>query len=566
MKSKRDPDIEGSRTSKKIKTEGSHSTDEVSEHGYRYADPSAKDLKAGMKGGGSISAKSLKEKAKIYVNDDSAARKRKLKGTQDTSAGNPLQYRGNFAEEFSDNEYRKEKKARVSKSEGKESSASKGSGKTVKKVSRTKNQQLGKELKRDSVPVQPSVAATSSSSKVSGSQKNVTSFHEAKGSPVESVSSSPMRISNPDKGTSARRSLTGKDEAHENDAGASLRRCSYAEDDDRSNGSGKTKKEKSTRVLDVQDKNSSHLSGDITNRHITHGNADYSAQDIQNPRKQMTKDDCHEEERHNDSRNHANGSYLGKSAKDFSSLSKDKSRNESQDQVPYSEMKPKNDGNKSQEKFVVKSEEAEKRYADKKESVRKLSGDGRRDIQLKSEGRDGLDAISTAKRSAVEDCNGERPSKNSSSVKTERMELVNEKGMSSLPPSGGAQNGTPVRCPRPTPGSQKGSGLDTLAADAFQADDAPKVTKPVSKAENGLHHRYSTSNGHRMRDVDAPSPARKESSGQAAQNAMKEAKNLKHLADRLKVLFNFFVIFGSCCCLCISEQDELFSSAACGVR
>lgn len=45
---------------------------------------------------------------------------------------------------------------------------------------------------------QPSTAATSSSSKVSGSSKNKSNFQETRGSPVESVSSSPLRISNVD--------------------------------------------------------------------------------------------------------------------------------------------------------------------------------------------------------------------------------------------------------------------------------------------------------------------------------------------------------------------------------
>ncbi|XP_078435346.1 CW-type Zinc Finger isoform X2 [Wolffia australiana] len=47
-----------------------------------------------------------------------------------------------------------------------------------------------------SEPEQPCTAATSSSSKVSGSSKNKSSFHEMRGSPVDSVSSSPLKISN----------------------------------------------------------------------------------------------------------------------------------------------------------------------------------------------------------------------------------------------------------------------------------------------------------------------------------------------------------------------------------
>ncbi|KAG0495715.1 hypothetical protein HPP92_000406 [Vanilla planifolia] len=48
--------------------------------------------------------------------------------------------------------------------------------------------------KRNMNYVRPFAAATSSSSKVSGSQKSKSNFPEVRGSPVESVSSSPMRI------------------------------------------------------------------------------------------------------------------------------------------------------------------------------------------------------------------------------------------------------------------------------------------------------------------------------------------------------------------------------------
>ncbi|GMH08328.1 hypothetical protein Nepgr_010168 [Nepenthes gracilis] len=51
-------------------------------------------------------------------------------------------------------------------------------------------------LKKDFGPGQVSVAATSSSSKVSGSHKRKENFEELKGSPVESVSSSPFRTIN----------------------------------------------------------------------------------------------------------------------------------------------------------------------------------------------------------------------------------------------------------------------------------------------------------------------------------------------------------------------------------
>lgn len=56
-------------------------------------------------------------------------------------------------------------------------------------------------------------AATSSSSKVSGSRKARTNFDDVKGSPVESVTSSPLRSSNLDKRVSAARDISVKDDS-----------------------------------------------------------------------------------------------------------------------------------------------------------------------------------------------------------------------------------------------------------------------------------------------------------------------------------------------------------------
>lgn len=67
---------------------------------------------------------------------------------------------------------------------------------------------LAEPTRRDVACLQSSTVATSSSSKVSSSRRNKNS-REAKGSPVESVSSSPLKNSNTDKISKARK--TGKD-------------------------------------------------------------------------------------------------------------------------------------------------------------------------------------------------------------------------------------------------------------------------------------------------------------------------------------------------------------------
>ncbi|KAK1558243.1 hypothetical protein Q3G72_000157 [Acer saccharum] len=613
MKSKRESDQESFRASKKLKAEGLNFADEdwtpdrggapgkggpslsngllttsVGKDRIRYSDHYSKDSKSDTKDRSQVSAKKLKDKVKVS-SDDAAARKRKMKDGHDIESlpgtGNHLQGSRNFMEEFSENDYRKEKKARVSKSEGKESSVSKGNSKGDKKGGHVKNKQQGQDLgstlsqrsldgmdsKRDSGPVQPSVAATSSSSKVSGSHKNKASFHEAKGSPVESVSSSPMRISNSDKGTSARRNLSGKNESHDTEflAVGSPRRCSYGEDDGGSDRSGTARKEKTTvaqhgslesSVLDIQDKN---LTGgkakvrivpspDITNQPFSNGIADYLGQDSQHPRKQTTLDECHDEERQNDNCYHVNSARPRKSGKGSSSRSKDKNRSLKSDSVfeLQGNVPSRDSRNKFQEKSVVKSDDNEKRYDDKKDSAGKLSSEScKRESQSNLGGHDGpeakVDVISSQDTTSIpkqnlQDCNGERSSKTSISDRTDQVELFSGRGKSqSLPPSGGVQNETLVRFPRVASVSHKGNASDVLAANGSQVDDATKVPKHGRKPDhqNGSQHtssRHPSQNGHKIRDLDAPSPARKDSSSQAATNAVKEAKDLKHLADRLK--------------------------------
>ncbi|XP_020107935.1 uncharacterized protein LOC109723858 isoform X2 [Ananas comosus] len=90
---------------------------------------------------------------------------------------------------------------------------------------------------------QASTAATSSSSKVSGSQKSKTKFQDIRGSPVESVSSSPVRI-NTEKLHNIRNSV-GRAEMF--NVGSSTlgspKRCSDSEVEGGSNHSGKARKE-----------------------------------------------------------------------------------------------------------------------------------------------------------------------------------------------------------------------------------------------------------------------------------------------------------------------------------
>ncbi|KAM1101799.1 hypothetical protein ACFX2B_008032 [Malus domestica] len=580
IKNRRDSDPDSSRASKKIKTEVKHINDEewasdysgavgevgISSSGGFLTAAAGKDQIKNRSHAASIT----KAKDEAFLNSRSLdvgnidskgrSKKRKLKESSDSQIHmGSIPATGHYVEdhsiavkeEFSENYRRKEKKARTSKSEGKESSASKGSGRTDKKISHTKNQQHRKDissslthrsrndvdsLKKDLGSVQVPMAATSSSSKISGSQKTKSSFQEVKGSPVESVSSSPMRILNPDKLTSVCRDLMGKDESQ--NAGhfaiGSPRRCSDGEDDGGSDRSATVRKDKVSTVA-------------------YHGARESSVLDFQ--------------DRENGKHYHSNGLHPRKSGKGYSSsLSKDKKRSfesdldigeaknsnvlsEQKDHSPSHGIKPGDGKNKLQEKFGSKSGETENKYVSKKDVTGKSSIESsKREGQSNFGGHDGpdvkpetickKDAISTPRQNSLQDCDGEKSSK-IPSEKTERVDAGSVRGKSlPLPPSGGFQNEITGRCPRPAVGSQKGNGADSSQVDASEGNDALKQmqTRRVDN-QNGAKHissRHLAQNGHRARDIDAPSPVRRDSGSQAGTNALKEAKDLKHLADRVK--------------------------------
>ena len=170
-KSSKDPDQDCSRPYKKSKIDGMHSTDEewISKSGTTrkggYSsnssipttsvgkDPlrpkdcsSSRDSKYKGNDRLQVSVDTTKDKGEGSLDEGSlnlgnrdsnvGVKKRKLKEYQDTHL------QESYVEEFSDS--RKEKKARNSKSEGRESGSSKGSGRTDKKGSQTKNQKLRK--------------------------------------------------------------------------------------------------------------------------------------------------------------------------------------------------------------------------------------------------------------------------------------------------------------------------------------------------------------------------------------------------------------------------------------
>ncbi|KAL6978422.1 hypothetical protein U1Q18_020089 [Sarracenia purpurea var. burkii] len=528
--------------------------------------------------------------------DDIVVRKRKLNENQDTHVYTTplfnehcLNGRRDFVEETSENDHRKGKKARVSKSEGKETSVSKDSVGAANNDITTKEQQFGTDqgtirsqqsldatdpLRRDLGSSQSSQAATSNSSKVSGSNKSKGNLKEVKGSPVESVSSSPLRFSNSDKSASIRKGLEGKDDS--GDAclfpTGTPRRCSDGQDDKGSQQSHRIKKNETfvshrvplePSVLDFQERDVGHLAGneakiqivlspEFTNHHYANGGTHTLGNGTEYPRKPQISDPCRSEERGNDKQYHSNGRPR-KSGKGSLSRSKENNRsskseldkgNESVNHALHGE-KSRAGKNRIQEKFGFSSDRVENNYVGTKESADKLADENSK-IQSQSifVGNDDLDvkvdALSShdQKKNLLLDCD-ERSSHKYLSEKTDRIEVSGRGKSHIIPPSGRVQNETATHSLHLVPGSQEENGVDSLLVDASKRDSALNALKQIKKSEkqNGnqpIKSRHPTTNGHKVRDVDAPSPVRRDSSSQAATNAVKEAKDLKHLADRLK--------------------------------
>ncbi|KAL1085457.1 hypothetical protein V6Z11_D08G051900 [Gossypium hirsutum] len=192
------------------------------------------------------------------------------------------------------------------------------------------------------------------------------------------------------------------------------------------------------------------------------------------------------------------------------------------------------------ERLGVKSNGSENRSVDdNKESMGKLSSESSKRENQRNVGQSdakpdetgGQDVMCTVKKSIMQDGNVKKYMKRFHSDKSDHAEIASGRGNSpSLPPSGGTQNEILTHCPHPN-GSQKGN-----RADGSQSDDALKVQKQIKEADrqNGAQHCSSRHTGHRIRGINAPSPMRKDSPNQAATNALKEATDLKHMADRVK--------------------------------
>ncbi|XP_077240735.1 cysteine-tryptophan domain-containing zinc finger protein 7-like [Tasmannia lanceolata] len=705
-KSKREAYQESYITSKKIKTDASHYSvveDLHSEHDVKgIAVPSlsngfltkvsgknpqkhdgyfsSKDSKGNRRDNLLASGKNLKAPVQVSLNgenktlfrasdvaksdkNDFAAKKRKVKEWQESQSYSEslLKNEVSLKEETSESGIRKEKKARVSKSEGKESSTSNADGKTDRKGRVTKillsasrdplpdeENRGGNEkehlvgqyrgntmsqrtldgidsLKRDLGYAQPSMAATSSSSKVSGSRRSKANLQEVKGSPVESVSSSPLRLSNTENLLTARGNFLGKDDA--TNIGISVlsnpTRCLDGKGD---GGSDRSRTGKHKTIMshgaseplafdylgepyDYHDKGANQISDskpndrvlsmtyegihgepsppEFENINVVNGVGDLS--DQHNPYLNELRGKDHDHNTEKLSNHRVNGSSQRKSGKSSSSRSRDRylsaksdfdrgkikvsdSFSEKEDLYPAksaygvhieSHDRPPQDLRDGKYNFREKgSMKSEKNYLGKKDFITNGSNEGRIYYPSKfgvhesfhlhgsplpnkqrtdfNSGSGKSDAICNKdgksnmqeKPPQVTSRENEKLSNRVLSHRTDGAELVS--GIGKLLPSTDKQE---TQSRGPTAVQHKGGRSDILPVDVSNGD-ALKVPKQPRKPdnENGTHHsslRQSTANGIVGKDLDARSPLRKDSC-QVAANVLKEAKDLKHSADRLK--------------------------------
>ncbi|XP_027924835.1 LOW QUALITY PROTEIN: uncharacterized protein LOC114182216 [Vigna unguiculata] len=551
VKSRRDHDQDFPRPSKKSKTDKAHSTNEdwVEQSGTtrkvgvqsststfpttsvakdrprQKAHSSSRDSKS-RKDRIPVSAENTRDKGQGSLDEGSldlgncdsigSVKKRKLKGYQDAitySPGNPrIQESKTSEHDFSDS--RKEKKAKSSKSGGKESSTSKGSGRTDKK---------------DLGSLQVSVAATSSSSKVSGSHKTKASFQEVKGSPVESVSSSPIRVLNADK--LSNKEIIGKDDSRDVAAMDSPRRCSNRDDDGGSDRSGTAKKDKSFTIAnrpDFQDKGVNYVSDTKlkaeTASYCTNGGVDtivpdgtYAGKEHKHPGEDKT-DVYHA----NMSHTRKNGIESGlednndgcKSESHADKVKNASSSSQLKNQSPLGEAKHKDGKNKLQEKFGIKPDQSENIHAVKKDyteknEARKKENHLNRGHDFQDVSVDALckqDAFHAPPQTQLPD--SDRSTKRSLLERTDQeLVYIKEMVMSKLT-------------------------LPKLMMCQSYQKGSKKTDHQNGNQQTGS--RNPVLNGHKSKELDAPSPVRRDSYSHAANNAVKEAKDLKHLADRLK--------------------------------
>ncbi|XWS14057.1 hypothetical protein CRYUN_Cryun36dG0090800 [Craigia yunnanensis] len=628
MKNKRDTGLYAYESSKKSKTEVIHTSDkhqssnldlrrvglnsstglptQANGRSVQNSDECSNsgDVKHDMKERSVVSVKKLVDKTQglsycgsldLRICDERVSvKKRKLEDWQDIQNGHEL-----CMEESSKSGFRNEKKSRVSKIEGKQSHRNDVDGTSNRKTmdhlisgieevrSITGNQQLGKHEKkcssqktlnglgssrRDSGTGQISMAATSSSSKVSCSCKTRSNFEEARGSPVESVSSSPMRASYPKGLASNGGDGSGKDDAANSGILLSdnFRKCWDGEGTVELAQSGTEMKEKvsddfnprshKSSTLDYRDRDSvckisikTRPSSRLGNSHLVNGDSHFTENG------QHAIECSHSEDRVN-KECQGNGLFSQKSDKGSTSQTKDSKRSSAADKMKVydpmdeqedlcsrksiryqSDVNPK--GHACRQETIAdckgnlpKSSKDEKNYVGRRDPLGQWSSDSR--METKSNVKhDGFDLKSTAPCSTK---GNTAPEKNlqdfSGQTKVMQVEIRSEMSKSSL--------NCEVESHQETKGLQTvPEALQEVVSDGFPVNgsgnvDVSKALKQPGKAgsKNGSAHSLGQ---HKpdlrvVRDFNSCSLLRVNSSSQTATNALNDAKELRNYADRLK--------------------------------
>ncbi|CAN6468168.1 unnamed protein product [Victoria cruziana] len=514
-----------------------------------------------------ISTKIVPRNVKKFDKDEMSTKKRKMKQWQ---VNQELPEAIVNKEHFSDSrqsgkdvtyelEQKKEKKAKSSKSEGRESSSRSSDirmerkGKTMRIVPNRSGDPLldgmcegswgrnEKEhqpvkfladaaskrmsegvnsLKHDVGYLQHSSVATSSSSKVSGSCKSKSNLQEVKASPVESVSSSPLRMSSVDR-VASRKNFSGKDDMTNVGpfVGGSPLRCFDGEADGGSNRYGVTSKEKKSllaeHVMQNGGKTSRSLvdsgrvacdnhSGElaksryVTSAHVGNNNVadgmDVTGQ--QNNGLTELKNKENTSERKNCDA--GNDSSQGKSGKGSSSRTREK------------QWGSKSDTKKGKSKDLASFDEGHGQFC----STNSVAGKSKA-----ARYKDGRPTLQHTSQQPI-------PMEDEKAPRSETVDLASVRGRSQTFPSSQEPQ-------RANSSSHKIINLGASSVDASNGDTS-KALKQTNKLDNpklvkGAGPRHAAVSDILGKELDVRSPVRKET----GQTALREAKDLKHTADRL---------------------------------
>lgn len=440
-------------------------------------------------------------------------------------------------------------------------------------------------LKKDLGTWKVSLAATSSSSKVDGSHKTRANFQEVKGSPAESVSSSPMRTSKLDNLASEKGGILRKDDATDGGLSmvGSLGRCLGGVGDRSCNQSEAAIKEKVSSVFHPKSLElciSDYQDGDAKSRfssktkpselgigHVVKGDVVTSEQLHQYNNDLHAVVHCDNENRKKKSHFCGGALFPQKSGRGSSKENNRSSRsdfdgdkmkvcdplneqeglharkslrckleNDPQHLAPYaetvSEIKhcfPDQD--------CIKHNDNEKNHVDKGNSSGKWPTDRKNENQLKFRECEGP----ILKLGEPCSLNGRATPQKlltmSFAEKTELKELDSRGETLQVFPHHKGEHETQAQDFKSVPGSQEEGVFDVCFIGASVDSDLSKVSKEPANA-NGAQQRadHLLPNEHRFRDPSVSSPVIKHSSGPSAANTLKEANDLRVYADRLKVV------------------------------